>query len=181
MPPHRIFSVASIRAAILRAKRWAEHTGANPIIDTRQLNLGHPVGEYSSPVERPWDSVPLSEKLDILAQVDRQLPIDKRIVEWTSDLVGIQVQSLYLTSDGGDVVQSHEIVSPDLMAIANQGSETQRRSLGARGISRQGGFELVYNSGFLNMAPVIASEALQLLDAPIVQAAIWICCSTPTK
>ena len=76
------FSVASIRAAILRAKRWAEHRCR---VHHRHPSAqsGHPVGEYSSPVERPWDSVPLSE--NSIPRGDRQLPIDKRIVEWTSD------------------------------------------------------------------------------------------------
>ena len=94
--------IASIRAAILRAKRWAEHTGANSSLIPVSSILGIP-WRVQQPGRAPLGQRAPSGKLDIPKQVDRQLPIDKRIVEWTSDLVGIQVQSLYLTSDGGMV------------------------------------------------------------------------------
>lgn len=159
-------SSSGIEWAIARAKRWAERTAALSLIDTSSTEMTHPVGSYETPVERPWVSVPISEKIEILKQVDAGLPIDPRIVDWSCSLLSVRTKSLYITSDGGRVEQSFEMMAPDLNAVANEGTETQRRSFGSRGVSQQGGMEVLDRVGFSNASNSIAREALQLLEAP---------------
>ena len=57
-------------------------------------------------------------------------------------------------------------VVPSLAATANDGPETQTRSLGGRGYCRQGGLEVLAHVGFHDAAPRLAEEALILLTAP---------------
>jgi predicted Zn-dependent protease len=53
-----------------------------------------------------------------------------------------------------------------LSATAAADGETQTRSLGGHAWARQGGLEVLEESGFLEAAPRIAEQALELLSAP---------------
>jgi predicted Zn-dependent protease len=57
-------------------------------------------------------------------------------------------------------------MAPDINAVANQGSETQVRSFGSRGMSQQGGFEVLDRVHFIDAPEQIAREAIELLEAP---------------
>ena len=160
------FSLSGIKGAISRARHWAERTGGNSLFDTDDISLRHPKGDYTSPVVRPWAEVPLADKLALLVEIDKQLPIDKRIVDWSASLMSIRSNSLYLTSDGGEIYQQLEMLAPDMYAVANSGTDTQSRSFGSRGMSQQGGMEIVDRVHFRTSAKRIASEAIALLEAP---------------
>ena len=80
--------------------------------------------------------------------------------------MSIRVKSLYLTNRGGRVEQSMEMLSPDMMVVANNGTDTQKRSFGSRGVSQQGGMEILDRVNFVNSADRIAKEAIELLEAP---------------
>jgi predicted Zn-dependent protease len=95
-----------------------------------------------------------------------RLHTDARIVDWEASLWYTEMDTLYLTSNGGRVRQLCRYIVPMLSATANAGTETQTRTLGGRGYSRQGGLEVLDQLGFRAAAPRIAAEALQLLTAP---------------
>jgi len=159
-------SVDGMKRAFQRAKEWAENTAENSVVDTAKLELPHLVGNYKTPVQRPWNTVPLNEKLEILKDIDARLPSDERIVDWSCSLMSIQKSALYITNQGGYIQQELEMLAPDMMVIANQGAITQKRSFGSRGVSQQGGMEILDRVGFLDAAEQISAEAIQLLEAP---------------
>ena len=91
---------------------------------------------------------------------------DDRIVERSASLMRICTENLFLTSGGGEVRQRLDMLAPDAMVIAHAGGITQRRSTGARGLARQGGWEVLDSVDFRGIGGRFRDQALQLLAAP---------------
>ncbi len=158
-------SQAGLRRAAEQARAWAWRSADHSVLDFSRLRLASPGGSYATPVARPWDSVPLGEKIDLVRRVCEQLKTDARIVDWEASLFYAEHQTLYL-AEGGQTRQCLRSVVPMLSATANAGSDTQIRTFGGHGFCRQGGLEVLDQTGFQAAAPRIADEALQLLAAP---------------
>lgn len=159
-------SLSGIRSAFQQAMGWAERTAGKLVFDADSLELPHSNGSYQSPVSRKWTDVSFSEKLDLLNTIDKQLPVDERIIEWSASLMNIRTESLYITNHGGEIHQQWEMLAPDMMAVAHSNGQTQKRSFGSRGISQQSGWELFERVPYANEGARIANEAIQLLEAP---------------
>jgi len=159
-------SAGALARAMNRARDWALRSSSRAVFDPRTISMPHPKGRSQTPVIRPWGSVPVEERIAWLRAVGDRLPADPRIVEWTASLYALQVDSLYLTSEGGEVEQRMEALSPDVNVVAFAAGVSQRRGTGSRGTSQQGGWEVVERAGLLEATPRIAAEALALLDAP---------------
>jgi len=159
-------STAGLKRAAEEAGRWARWSAGRMVVDYSKLRLEPPKGEYRSQIEIPWESISLSEKFDLLRAECGRLKIDERIVDWSTTLWFLDRETYQLTADGGEVHQKMTSLIPMMGAVANRGTETQTRSLGGRGYCRQGGMEVLDHLRFREVAPQIAAEALQLLDAP---------------
>jgi predicted Zn-dependent protease len=160
-------SLSGIRAAIERARRWAERSAYAAIFDFRKVAMPAPVGTYHSRVDRPWSGSALPDRLGLLREVSESLPIDPRIVEWEASLMNLEVASTYLTSHGGEVFQTFSFMAPDISVVAADGPEVQRRTFGGlRSNCQQGGLEVLDRVGFAHAGPTLAREALELLSAP---------------
>jgi predicted Zn-dependent protease len=159
-------TASGLRRAAEQAHHWARQSAGRSVVDFSKLPQERPSGIYQSHEEIPWDSVSLGDKIDLLQTECARLKIDDRIVDWNVALWFTEMESLYLTADGGHVQQRFRYLVPMMSATANAGSETQSRSFGARGSCRQGGMEVLDQLGYRQAAPRIASEALQLLTAP---------------
>jgi predicted Zn-dependent protease len=159
-------SLSGLRRAAEQAHDWARLSAHHSVVDFSKLVVAPPHGVYTSVELRPWHSVPLSEKLDLLRGECARLKTDDRIVDWEASLWYTAMETLYLTADGGQVEQHFRYLAPMLSATANAGAETQTRTFGGRGYCRQGGLEILEQVGFHTAAPRIAQEALQLLMAP---------------
>ena len=157
-------SDAGLELAVERARRWASITAGSMVPITPPSE--HPVGDYRSPVEVDWDTLPLDDRLELLHQQSRLLGIDDRIVDWHASLVKREVDTLLVTSGGGRIEQRFRFVYPGLQAVANEGTNTQERSYGAGAYCGQGGAEVLGRHGFGDAASRIASQVLELLDAP---------------
>ncbi len=155
-----------LTTAFDRASLWARRTVGRSVTDFSEVAMPSPIGNYASPVERVWDSVSVQDKLDWLRQESERLKTDERIVDWEASLWRTRAESVYLTNQGGVVEQQFDFLVPSLAATANDGPETQTRSLGGRGYCRQGGLEVLDHVGFFREAPRIAAEAVELLTAP---------------
>jgi predicted Zn-dependent protease len=120
-----------------------------------------PRGEYESPSgrEKPHPGA----LHDLLATECKQAKIDDRIVERYAALEVIDEERVYLTNTGGELRQRFRFTLPHMRVIANQGVETQSRSLDH---ARQGGFEALDEASFVGSGARLAGEALQLLAAP---------------
>ena len=159
-------SKSGLAKAVARAKHWAEMSAKKMVFDSNSMHMPHPQGEYRTVARQSWNSIPLSQKLELLYGIDKQLPIDARIIDWSASLMSVQTKSLYLTNQGGEVYQEWEMLAPDMMAVAHYDGATQKRSFGSRGISQQTGWEMFEKIPYLQEAPRIARESIALLEAP---------------
>ena len=96
---------AGLERAVERATFWAQQAAQNSVVDFSSIAMPAPVGEYVGPQEVPWDSVSLTEKMDLLQTQSRRLKTDSRIVDWQVSLWHIHAEVLYITSTGGRVRQ----------------------------------------------------------------------------
>jgi predicted Zn-dependent protease len=159
-------TLSGLQRAAEHAHTWARQSAKRSVVDFAKIVCEPPHGEYSSPEVIPWHSVPLPDKLEMLHTECARLKTDTRIVDWDASLWYTEVETLYLTGDGGRVQQRFRYLVPMLSATANAGAETQTRTFGGRGYCRQGGLEILDHLGFRTAAPRIAAETLQLLTAP---------------
>jgi predicted Zn-dependent protease len=159
-------SPAGLRAATEQAQGWAEAHARLGLFDAALYPRSALRAEYRSPLTRPWEDLPLTDKLDLLQAANRALAIEPRIVDWTAWLAYRRVTQLLITSEGGHISQTLDTVTPGLVAVANEGSQTQRRHGGGADWPQQGGLERIDAADLLAAAPRVAEEAIALLGAP---------------
>jgi predicted Zn-dependent protease len=150
-----------LQAALDRATQWAEATRSQSAYRFDPSAMPAPRGTYESPFlqERPARSV----LQDLLAAECGAAKIDDRIVERYAGLELVDEERVYLTNTGGEVAQRFRFTLPHMRVTANEGMETQSRSLDH---ARQGGFEQLEQAGFAGSGERLAHDALQLLAAP---------------
>jgi predicted Zn-dependent protease len=154
-------SQAGLQKALDRATQWAEATKGRSAYRFDPAAMPAPRGEYATGVIREPPSK--GELQDLLAAECKAAKIDERIVERYAALELVDEQRLYLTSTGGEVTQRFRFTLPHMRVTANEGMETQSRSLDH---ARQGGFEQVEHAGFIGSGERLAHDALLLLAAP---------------
>jgi predicted Zn-dependent protease len=159
-------TATGLRRAAEHARSWAHSSAGRSVIDFSTVPFPRPTGEYGSPVQKAWNSLPLADKIDLLRAENVRLKADERIVDWDASLWYTESDTTFVTADGGQVQQHFRYLVPMLSATANAGTETQSRTFAGRGYCRQGGLEILDHSGFFTVAPRLADEALQLLLAP---------------
>jgi predicted Zn-dependent protease len=159
-------SSLGLQRAIQQARDWARATAGRTLVGSDLLDRQVRVDEYRSPVRLPWSSLPLAGKLDLLRQECARLKQDDAIVEWQAGFWHSAVETLYLTADGSRIAQHFEMLLPSLSATAHRQGETQTRSFGRGAHCRQGGLEILADTGFHDAAPTIGQQALALLAAP---------------
>ncbi len=159
-------SETGLRNAIAKAQQWAQQTQQNQLIDFTKFTMPHQQGKYASIVTKPWHSLSSQDKLDLLHNASSQCQRNDKIIDWQASLWSTQAEQLYLTNEGGEIVQTHHYLLPDLKVTANQGTNTQYRTLGGPSYGRQGGLEILDDIHFMDQGQQLAEEALQLLAAP---------------
>jgi predicted Zn-dependent protease len=154
-------SRAGLQKALDRATQWAEATMGKSALPFDPASMPAPRGEYESPFlqERAERSV----LQDLLARECQAAKIDERIVERYAALELVDEERAYLTNTGGEVRQRFRFTLPHMRVTANEGMETQSRSLDH---ARQGGFEVLEEAAFVGSGERLANDALQLLAAP---------------
>lgn len=159
-------TLSGLRRAFRRAVDWAEKTAGTLAFPVSQAPRPHPTGTYRAPVAVPLAELSVGDQIARLQDLHSTLPETDLLVHTDLSFTTLEVETRLLTSGGGDVVQHTTIVSPDATVVAHRGGVTQRRSLGLRGHSRQGGWEVLEQTGFSQTPATLAEEALALLDAP---------------
>jgi predicted Zn-dependent protease len=154
-------SPAGLQQALDCATEWAQATRAISAVPLDPSAMPAPRGEYRSPLreERPSRSV----LHDLLAAECKGAKLDNRIVERYAALELIDEDRVYLTSSGGELRQRFHFTLPHMRVTANEGMETQSRSLDH---ARQGGFEALAEARFVGSGARLAEDALRLLAAP---------------
>lgn len=159
-------SPAGLRSATHQALGWAQAHARLGLFDAALYPRSALQAEYRSPATRPWEDLPLAHKVELLQAANQALAIDDRIVDWAAWLAYRRVSQLLITSEGGRVAQTLDYVTPGLVAVANEGSQTQRRHGGASDWPQQGGLERIDAVDLVGEAPRVAEEAIALLEAP---------------
>jgi predicted Zn-dependent protease len=155
-----------LRAAGRQAREWALRHAEHGLFDASLYPRSSLQAEGIAPVAEPWSEVPLSDKLALLQQANQALAVDARILDWSAWLGWNGVDKLFTSSAGALVFQHQEFLHSGLLAVANAGSQTQRRHGGGADWPGQGGMERLASIGFVEQAPRVAEEALALLEAP---------------
>lgn len=155
-----------LERAAAQALEWARRSAGQSVVDFRKVAHERVEGRYETPMRRPWGSVSLQEKVEMLRRESERLRADSRIVDWEARLWYTDQESVVVTRDGATVRQRFHIVVPDMRATANVGAETETRTFGGFRVGRQGGLEVLDEIGFFDAAPRVAEQALELLGAP---------------
>jgi predicted Zn-dependent protease len=159
-------TAAGLRRAGEQALQWAQRTAGHHLLGASGWRPQVRAGEYASPIEIPWSSTPVAEKIDLLRREAEHLRASERIVDWEAGLWHTALETLLVTSAGGRVRQRFGYLVPTLSATANAGAETQTRTFGGHAFCRQGGLEVLQQVGFFDAAPRLAAQAQELLSAP---------------
>ena len=156
---------AGLAAAGDRALWWAKQAAGRAVADFSKIAWPCEQADLAGPNHSPWAEVSLEERYGLLSEQCARLKTDDRIVDWEAGLWFASADSLVLTSDGGRIHQMFHYTMPSMNVTANQGAETQTRSLGGHSYCQQGGMEVLDTFGFTTDAPRIAAEAIELLTA----------------
>jgi predicted Zn-dependent protease len=154
-------SAAGLQRALDRATQWAEATRGRSVARFDPAALPAAKGAYSTP--ETVSSMDREALRELLLRECRGAKLGERIVERFAALQRIEEERLYLTSAGGELRQRFRFTLPYMRVTANEGVETQSRSLEH---AQQGGFEQIGRAGFDGCGERLAEQALELLAAP---------------
>ena len=159
-------TLSGLRRAAECAREWARATRYRGLVDPAALVQPPRSGEYANAVRRPWSAMPLGDKIELLRRHNERLKRHPSIEDWEAGLWYGERETLLVRADGGRLHQRHSFVLPTLSASANEGAETQTRTFGGHAYCRQGGLEVLEETGFLDAPERIGAEAVELLAAP---------------
>ena len=98
-------TVAGLQRAVQQALDWAQRTAGHSVVDHARIPRTPPHGEYRTPVQQPWNSLSLTNKVDLLRRECARLKVSDRIADWETSLWHNEVETLFLTTGGGRVYQ----------------------------------------------------------------------------
>ncbi|NML45968.1 TldD/PmbA family protein [Ramlibacter sp. G-1-2-2] len=161
-------SRAGLQAAFGHARALARASAAHALPLPAEALQAPGKGRYATPVQRPAAALGLKEKYELLAQACAGADLGSAIVDRNASLWSTRTRQLFLSADGGRIEQDWEFLVPEIVAVASDGGETQSRSAAGQynGFCQQGGLEVLERAGFLDDAPRVAREALELVRAP---------------
>jgi TldD protein len=171
---HRL-DAAGVRAAAEAAVRAAGATrSAAPVVLPPAVT-----GRYATPVGEDPFAVPIGEKLALVGAADTAMRASAAVQRAGSafkgsraELSALRTETRFRTSHGTDLEQSVTLCGAKLAAIAASETDFQVRSYpkSFEGNVLQAGFEVVRALDLPGRAPLLADEALALLDAEVVPA-----------
>lgn len=160
-------SRAGLQAALQQARHWAQLGAGKSVTNFSSLPQSSVVGSYSSPASPAAARLSRKDLINLLMQESAACQINQQIVDWSASIGQTRTEQLFVSSAGADIRQQFDYLIPNLSVTANQGSETQTRSLGGQynGFCRQGCMEVLQQAGFYGSGQRVAGEALALLHA----------------
>jgi len=150
------------RAAVSNARSAASIRAFNSCIEQRPASRG----EYRTEAASWLDSVSLAEFSDRLIEATRRLGVTDQIVTATAEATLVETRMRYVSTHGSDVFQHTLLTGQHFGAIAQNGIETQHRSLnGPTARCVQGGMETFDWDRIFAECERVGSEAMALLNA----------------
>ncbi len=160
-------SAKGIAGAISKARELAQACRGKYVFDFSSYPKTHPRGEFYSPVTIPWESTPLSSKIDLLKTLSSNLKIHSSIVDWETYLWRDKSTRLYVTNGGGEVFQIADRIMPAISVTAANESEAETRTWQGLASVQQKGLEYLTEIDFWGRGTTVAEEAIALLQAPV--------------
>ncbi len=159
-------SRAGLQQAAHRAALNARSAAHLKLFDSSPEQHPPALGSYRIASEISLDSVGLAEFTDRLIEATRRLKVSDKIVTAMAEATFVETWMSYVSSNGSDVTQHALMTGQHFGAIAQDGSETQHRSLnGPTARCGQGGLEAFDWSGLMSECERVGNEALALLRA----------------
>lgn len=159
-------SLEGLRAALDRARYWAELHARSGLFDASTLPRSSARAEYRTPSRHPWEAMPLTDRITLLQDADRALDWNERIVDRAAWLSFRRVQQWQINSDGAEIHSQQDFVLPGLFAVAHADGITQSRQGGGADWPQQGDLDPMRLRALAEDAPRVAEEAILLLEAP---------------
>ena len=153
-----------LNAAILSAKKWAEISSKNSVIDFSKIPMPSNKGKYSSTVGREFTTVQTSEHYDYLLGAESIINEKKDVIDSFAGLQHKEIERLYYASNGADIEQKFSYLIPSIGVRVSDGIEVIERSSNGD-FGKQSGLELLEEIEYKNMAANLLDEAKMLLKA----------------
>lgn len=155
-----------IQHAFKRALDMTTHAARHAVYKFDKSIRPSVKGTYSTSRRTHLDQLSMSQVFDYLKQTSKALQVDKRIITAVSDVMLIETLQNYFSSEGTEIYQEFDIVINSMSATAQDGAESQTRSLhGGRGNCVQAGAEFFQLDRALSEAAQTGREAVELLTA----------------
>lgn len=159
-------SPQGLQLALNLAKKNTQVSSSKAVFKQSEDLRPNVKGQFQTSNRSTIDSLSLASIMDFLLETNKAMQISPEIISAISELRFVQMQQHWVTSSGADVAQAFDLWSSNFMAIAQRGSEIQRRSLNGL-VARcfQGDAEGLNESQTILGCEQTAKEAIQLLSA----------------
>ena len=159
-------NLESLRAATRTAYQQAIAASQWRIHPLTQAERPKVVGQYSSPILKPFEALSPGEISDLLVQVCKTLKVSDQIVQTSAAVITTETESWFVSSNGSEVYQKFSRLSTDYGATAQDGPIIQRRTdNGWLAHSYQSGLERLLEPDLWNRVQQIGEQAVELLTA----------------
>ena len=159
-------SEPGLRAAARRAAKLARASARFKPFELTTTQRPPSRGRFAGPALRGFDSLSLHEFTDRLMEACRRLQVSNKIVNAVAEAALVETHVQYASSNGADIDQRYLSVSGHFAATAQDGPDTQSRSLnGPVANCRQAGLEYFDFEAIGAGCERVGRQALELLAA----------------
>lgn len=159
-------SLVGIQKAALKAYEQAKLAAKYAVYSFTKDARPKTVGTYVSPHKEIFgDSAP-GELNDLLLKGSKALKVSDKVISTNAFAQIVESKHRFVSTNGSDISQDFLLVTFDLVATAQDGTNINTRSAGGlRGLSRQIGAELFEEEWILKKATEIGKQAVELTTA----------------
>ena len=160
-------TVDGIARAFATAEKMTAVSSKYPVAKFDMSVRPKSIGQFKSQRQTGLDKMSAAEIYDFLKKTSNKLKVNDKIINASAEAMVIECRQKYLSSQGANFEQDFNIIVSAFSATAQDGNETQTRSLhGGRGICLQIGSEFFNLDNTLAECETTSAEALELLTAP---------------
>lgn len=159
-------SAEGIQAAVQKAFEQAKLASRYAIYNFTEEARPKTVGTYSSPFKKLFDENSAGELNELLIKGSKALKVNDKVISTNAFAQIVDSKHRFVSSNGSDITQDFLMVTFDLVATAQDGSNINTRTAGGlRGLSRQIGAEIFEEEWILAKAKEIGEQAVELTTA----------------
>jgi predicted Zn-dependent protease len=124
------------------------------------------IGSYNSPYKDAFNESSPGTLNDLMVKTSKVLKVSDKVISTNAFAQIVESKHGFVSSNGSDISQEFLMVTFDLVATAQDGTNINTRSAGGlRGLSRQIGAELFNEEWILRKAKEIGEQAVELTTA----------------